>query len=88
MTKRLVLAAILSLFAMGTLAEEPRFIKKAGEGIEKGGAAAGRGIKKGGEAAGRGIEKGVKYPVKGIKKTGDWLDRKLGKGGKKEKAGD
>lgn len=86
MMRRVLAAAILSLFAAGVLAEEPRVIKKAGEGIEKGGAAAGRGIRKGGEAAGRGIEKGVKYPVKGIKKTGDWLDRKLGKGGKKEKA--
>ncbi len=88
MIKRVLLVAILLLCATGVLAEEPRVIKKAGEGIEKGEAATVRGIKKGGEAAGRGIEKGAKYPVKGLKKTGDWLDRKLGKGGKKEKAGD
>ena len=87
--KRILMVLALSLFAAGALAEEPRPIKKAGEGIEKGEAAAGRGIKKGGRAVGRGIEKGVKYPVKGLKKTGDWLDKKLGKGGKKQKkAGD
>jgi len=87
--KRILLALALSLFAAGTLAEEPRVIKKAGEGVEKGEAAAGRGLKKGGRAVGRGVEKGLKYPVKGLKKTGDWLDKKVGKGGKKhEKAGD
>ena len=87
--KRILMVSALSLFAAGALAEEPRPIKKAGEGIEKGEAAAGRGIRKGGQAAGRGIEKGAKYPVKGIQKAGDWLDKKVGKGGKKhEKAGD
>ena len=87
--KRIFMALALSLLAAGALAEEPRVIKKAGEGIEKGEAATGRGLKKGGQAVGRGVEKGLKYPVKGLKKTGDWLDKKVGKGGKKhEKAGE
>ena len=87
--KYVLIALALSLFTAGVLAEEPRPIKKAGEGIEKGEAAAGRGLKKGGQAVGRGTEKGAKYPVKGVKKAGDWLDKKVGKGGKKhEKAGD
>jgi hypothetical protein len=87
--KRILVALALSLFMPGALAEEPRAIKKAGEGIEKGEAAAGRGIKKGGRAVGRSVEKGLKYPVKGLKKTGEWLDKKVGKGGKKrEKAGE
>jgi len=80
--KRILMVLALSLIAAGTLAEEPRVIKKAGEGIKKGEAATGRSLKKGGRAAGRGIEKGLKYPVKGLKKTGDWLDKKVGKGGK------
>lgn len=87
--RRILLVLALSLFTASVQAEEPRPIKKAGEGIEKGEAAAGRGLKKGGQAVGHGIEKGAKYPVKGIKKAGDWLDKKVGKGGKKhEKAGD
>lgn len=87
--RRILLVLASLLFTAAALAEEPRPIKKAGEGIEKGEAAAGRGLKKGGQAVGHGIEKGAKYPVKGIKKAGDWLDKKVGKGGKKhEKAGD
>ncbi len=86
--KRILMVLALSLFTAGALAEEPRVIKKAGEGIEKGEAAAGRGLKKGGEAVGRGIEKGAKYPVKGIKKAGDWLDKKVGKGGKEHEKAD
>jgi hypothetical protein len=87
--KRILMVLALSLLTAGALAEEPRVIKKAGEGIEKGEDAAGRGIKKGGHAVGRVVEKGVSYPAKGLKKTGDWLDKKVGKGGKKhEKAGE
>ena len=76
--KRLLAVLALSLFAAGVLAEEPRVIKKAGEGIEKGEAATGHGIKK-----------AAKYPAKGLNKAGDWMNKKVGKGGKKhEKAGE
>jgi len=69
----------LSLFTVGATAEEPRAIKKAGEGIEKGEAAAGRGIKK-----------AAKHPANGITKAGNWIGKKTGtKGGEKhEKAGE
>ncbi len=86
--KRILLLAVLLVLAQGALAEEPKLVKKAGEGIEKGEDATVRGIKKGGAAAGRGIEKGAKYPIKGIQKAEGWLEKKLGKGGTKEKAGD
>ena len=87
--KRILILSALLMLAQGALAEEPRVVKKVGEGIEKGEDATVRGIKKGGNAAGRGIEKGAKYPVRGIKKTEGWIDRKLGKGGEKhEKAGE
>jgi hypothetical protein len=80
--KRILMVLALSLFTAGALAEEPRPIKKAGEGIEKGEAAAGRGIKK-----------AAKHPAKGLNKAGDWMNKKVGKkvgkGGKKhEKAGE
>jgi hypothetical protein len=76
--KRILMVLALSLFAAGALAEEPRAIKKAGEGIEKGEAAAGRGIKK-----------AAKRPAKAITKAGKWIGKKTGTGGKKpEKAGE
>ena len=75
---RLILLA-LSLCAASAVAEEPRVIKKAGEGIEKGEAAVGRGIKK-----------AAKRPAQGITKAGNWIGKKVGnKGGEKhEKAGE
>jgi len=76
--KRILMVLALSLFAAGALAEEPRAIKKAGEGIEKGEAAAGRGIKK-----------AAKRPAKAITKAGKWIGKKTGTGGKKQvKAGE
>jgi len=77
--KRILMVLVLSLFAAGALAEEPRPIKKAGEGIEKGEAAAGRGIKK-----------AAKHPANGITKAGKWIGKKVGKKGgeKHEKAGE
>ena len=77
--KRALMMLALSLFTLGALAEEPRAIKKAGEGIEKGEAAAGRGIKK-----------AAKHPANGITKAGNWIGKKVGnKGGEKhEKAGE
>jgi hypothetical protein len=77
--KRFLVVLALSLFAVSALAEEPRPLKKAGEGIEKGEAAAGRGIKK-----------AAKHPANGITKAGNWIGKKTGnKGGKKhEKAGE
>ena len=44
--KRILMVLALSLYTAGALAEEPRPIKKAGEGIEKGEAAAGAASKK------------------------------------------
>ena len=76
--KRILMVLALSLFAAGALAEEPRPVKKAGEGIEKGEAAAGRGIKK-----------AAKHPANGITKAGKWIGKKTGTGDKKhEKAGE
>jgi hypothetical protein len=77
--KRILMVLALSLFAAGVLAEEPRPIKKAGEDIEKGEAAAGRGIKK-----------AAKHPANGITKAGKWIGKKTGNtGGKKHvKAGE
>jgi hypothetical protein len=79
MMKRILMVLALSLFAAGALAEEPRPVKKAGEGIEKGEAAAGRGIKK-----------AAKHPANGITKAGKWIGKKVGKKGgeKHEKAGE
>jgi hypothetical protein len=78
MMKRILMVLALSLFAAGALAEEPRPVKKAGEGIEKGEAAAGRGIKK-----------AAKHPANGITKAGKWIGKKTGTGDKKhEKAGE
>jgi hypothetical protein len=76
--KRILMVLALSLFAAGTLAEEPKGIKKAGEGIEKGEAAAGRGIKK-----------AAKHPANAITKAGNWIGKKTGNKGRKkrEKAG-
>jgi hypothetical protein len=90
MMKRTLMILALSLFTAVALAEEPRAIKKAGEGIEKGEAAAGRGIEKGEAAAGRGIKKAAKHPVHGITKAGNWIGKKVGKKGaeKHEKAGE
>ena len=76
--KRILMVLALSLFTAGALAEEPRPVKKAGEGIEKGEAAAGRGIKK-----------AAKHPANGITKAGKWIGKKTGTGDKKhEKAGE
>jgi hypothetical protein len=77
--QRLLMLFALMLFTAGAVAEEPRAIKKAGEGIEKGEAAAGRGIKK-----------AAKRPAQGITKAGNWIGKKVGnKGGEKhEKAGE
>ena len=77
--KRIFMVLALSLFTVGALAEEPRPIKKAGEGIEKGEAAVGRGIKK-----------AAKHPANGITKAGKWIGKKVGKksGEKYEKAGE
>ena len=76
--KRIFMVLALSLFTVGALAEEPRPIKKAGEGIEKGEVAAGRGIKK-----------AAKHPANGITKAGKWIGKKTGTGGNKhEKAGE
>ena len=87
--KRILMVLALSLFTAGALAEEPRPVKKAGEGIEKGEAAAGRGIEKGEAAAGRGIKKAAKHPANGITKAGKWIGKKTGTGDKKhEKAGE
>jgi len=86
--KRILSIVALLVLAQSALAEEPRLIKKAGEGIEKGEDATVRGIKKGGEAAGRGIEKGAKYPIKGIKKAEGWVQKKLGKGDEKAEKAD
>jgi hypothetical protein len=79
MMKRILIILALGLFTASALADEPRPIKKAGEGIEKGEAAAGRGIKK-----------AAKHPANGITKAGNWIGKKTGnKGGKKhEKAGE
>lgn len=86
--KRILTLVALLVLAQGALAEEPRLIQKAGEGIEKGEDATVRGIKKGGQAAGRGIEKGAKYPIKGLKKAEGWLEKNLGKGGEKTEKAD
>jgi hypothetical protein len=77
--KRILILLALSLFKVGALAEEPRPIKKAGEGIEKGEA-----------AAGRGINKAAKHPANGIRKAGRWIDKKVGnkRAEKHEKAGE
>jgi hypothetical protein len=79
MMKRILMILALALFTADALAEEPRPIKKAGEGIEKGEAAAGRGIKK-----------AAKHPANGITKAGNWIGKKVGKKGgeKHEKAGE
>ena len=86
--KRILSIVVLLVLAQGALAEEPRLIKKAGEGIEKGEDATVRGIKKGGQAAGRGIEKGAQYPIKGIKKAEGWIKKKLGKDGEQTEKAD
>jgi len=85
--KRIFMLVALLMLAQGALGEQPRVIKKIGEGIEKGEAATGRGIKK-----------AAKYPAKGLNNTGKWLNKKVGKKGgerdgekdgeKHEKAGD
>jgi hypothetical protein len=78
--KRILMVLALSLYTAGALAEEPRPIQKAGEGIEKGEAAAGRGVKK-----------AAKHPANGITKAGNWIGKKVGKKGgegKHEKAGE
>jgi hypothetical protein len=74
--KRIFMLVALLMLAQGALGEQPRVIKKIGEGIEKGEAATGRGIKK-----------VAKYPAKGLNKTGQWLNKKVGKkvGGKSGK---
>jgi hypothetical protein len=76
---RILILLALALCTAGALAEEPRAIKKAGEGIEKGEAAAGRGIKK-----------AAKRPAQGITKAGNWIGKKVGNkdGEKHEKAGE
>ncbi len=81
--KRVLMVLAMLLLAQGAPADEPKLVKKAGEGIEKGEDATVRGIKKGGQAAGRGIEKGVEHTVNGLKKAGEWVGKKLQKGGEK-----
>ena len=78
--KRVIALLLLGLATAPALAEEPSVVKKAGDGIKKGGEAAARGIEKGIDATEDGLKKGAAATGKGLEKAGQWIQKKVGQG--------
>ena len=81
--KRVIFFLLIGVLAGSKVFADDSVVKRAGDGIKKGGEAAAKGIKKGVDAVEPVIKKGAKAAVKGVKTGGKWVGHGLKKAGEK-----